>query len=48
MGFQGLGVGVFSLVLRLVAYVAALSRQTGLDQAVLRFGDFHPRSISQA
>ena len=29
------------------AHVAALSRQTVLDQAVLRVGDFHPRSISQ-
>jgi len=29
------------------AHVATLSRQTMLDQAVLRFGDFHPRSISQ-
>ena len=28
------------------AHVAALGRQTMLDQAVLRFGDFHPRSIS--
>jgi len=28
------------------AYVAALNRQTVLDQAVLRIGDFHPRSIS--
>jgi len=28
------------------AYVAALNRQTVLDQAVLRVGDFHPRSIS--
>ncbi len=27
--------------------IAALDRQTVLDQAVLRFGDFHPRSISQ-
>ena len=29
------------------AHIAALSRQTMLDQAVLRFGDFHSRSISQ-
>ena len=29
------------------AHIAALSRQTVLDQAVLRFGDFHSRSISQ-
>ena len=29
------------------AHVAALSRQTVLDQAVLRVGDFHSRSISQ-
>ena len=29
------------------AHVAALSRKTVLDQAVLRVGDFHPRSISQ-
>jgi len=29
------------------AHIAALSRQTVLDQAVLRFADFHPRSISQ-
>jgi hypothetical protein len=28
------------------AYVTALCRQTVLDQAVLRFGDFHSRSIS--
>ena len=28
------------------AYVAALNRQTVLDQAVLRVGDFHPRSMS--
>jgi hypothetical protein len=27
-------------------YVAALNRQTMLDQAVLRFADFHARSIS--
>jgi hypothetical protein len=29
------------------AYIAALYRQTTFDQAVLRFGDFHVRSISQ-
>jgi hypothetical protein len=29
------------------AHVAALCRQTVLDHAILRFGDFHPRSISQ-
>ena len=29
------------------AHVATLRRQTVLDQAVLRVGDFHPRSISQ-
>ena len=29
------------------AYVATLRRQTMLDEVVLRFGDFHPRSISQ-
>ena len=29
------------------AHVAALGRQTVLDQAVLRFGNFHSRSISQ-
>jgi hypothetical protein len=29
------------------AHVAALGRQTVLDLAVLRFGDFHPCSISQ-
>ena len=29
------------------AHIAALNRQTVLDQAVLRFADFHPRSISQ-
>jgi hypothetical protein len=28
------------------ADVAALDRQTVLNQAVLRFGDFHPRNIS--
>ena len=29
-----------------VPHVAALDRQTVFDQAVLRFGDFHARSIS--
>jgi hypothetical protein len=27
-------------------YVATLHRQTVLDQVILRFGDFHPHSIS--
>ena len=30
-----------------MAYVAPLLGQAMLDLAVLRFGDFHPRSISQ-
>jgi hypothetical protein len=29
------------------AHIATLSRQTMLDQAVLRFADFHPRSIHE-